>query len=55
MISGVHKPAEPTYAPQAAIKSLGSIAGKIVIDCMNPLGMESRRLVSGTADHSYAT
>jgi predicted dinucleotide-binding enzyme len=31
--------ATPWSAAQAAIKSLGSLAGKIVIDCMNPLGM----------------
>ena len=29
----------PWSAAEAAIKSLGSLAGKIVIDCMNPLGM----------------
>jgi hypothetical protein len=33
--------ATPWSAAQAAIKSLGSLAGKIVIDCMNPLGMGS--------------
>ena len=31
--------ATPWSAAQAAIKSLGSLADKIVIDCMNPLGM----------------
>src|SRR5262252_7042716 len=31
--------ATPWSAAAAAIKSLGSLAGKIVIDCMNPLGM----------------
>jgi len=31
--------ATPWSAAEAAIKSLGSLAGKIVIDCMNPLGM----------------
>ena len=31
--------ATPWSAVEAAIKSLGSLAGKIVIDCMNPLGM----------------
>jgi predicted dinucleotide-binding enzyme len=30
--------ATPWSAAEAAIKSLGSLAGKIVIDCMNPLG-----------------
>jgi predicted dinucleotide-binding enzyme len=36
-------------AAQAAIKSLGSLAGKIVIDCMNPLGTgpEGLHLVLG--------
>ena len=29
----------PWSATQAAVKSLGSLAGKIVIDCTNPLGM----------------
>jgi len=31
--------ATPWSAAEAAIKSLGSLAGTIVIDCMNPLGM----------------
>jgi len=31
--------ATPWSAAEAAIKSLGSLAGKIVIDCTNPLGM----------------
>lgn len=31
--------ATPWSAAEAAIKSLGSLVGKIVIDCMNPLGM----------------
>jgi predicted dinucleotide-binding enzyme len=31
--------ATPWSATEAAIKSLGSLAGKIVIDCTNPLGM----------------
>jgi len=31
--------ATPWPAAEAAIKSLGSLAGKVVIDCMNPLGM----------------
>ena len=31
--------ATPWSAAEAAIKSLGNLAGKIVIDCMNPLGM----------------
>jgi predicted dinucleotide-binding enzyme len=31
--------ATPWSAAEAAIKTLGSLAGKIVIDCMNPLGM----------------
>jgi 8-hydroxy-5-deazaflavin:NADPH oxidoreductase len=31
--------ATPWSAAEAAIKSLGSLRGKIVIDCMNPLGM----------------
>jgi 8-hydroxy-5-deazaflavin:NADPH oxidoreductase len=31
--------ATPWSATQAAVKSLGSLAGKIVIDCSNPLGM----------------
>jgi 8-hydroxy-5-deazaflavin:NADPH oxidoreductase len=31
--------ATPWSAAQAAVKSLGSLAGKIVIDCTNPLGM----------------
>jgi len=31
--------ATPWSAAEAAIKSLGSLAGKTVIDCMNPLGM----------------
>ena len=31
--------ATPWSAAEAAIKSLGSLMGKIVIDCMNPLGM----------------
>ena len=31
--------AAPWPAAEAAIKSLGSLAGKVVIDCMNPLGM----------------
>ena len=31
--------ATPWSATQAAVKSLGSLAGKIVIDCTNPLGM----------------
>ena len=31
--------ATPWSAAEAAIKSLGSLAGKVVIDCMNPLGM----------------
>src|SRR6266487_2237095 len=29
----------PWSATEAAVKSLGSLAGKIVIDCTNPLGM----------------
>ena len=31
--------ATPWSATEAAIRSLGSLAGKIVIDCTNPLGM----------------
>jgi hypothetical protein len=31
--------ATPWSTTQAAVKSLGSLAGKIVIDCTNPLGM----------------
>jgi predicted dinucleotide-binding enzyme len=31
--------ATPWSAAEAAIRSLGSLAGKIVIDCTNPLGM----------------
>jgi predicted dinucleotide-binding enzyme len=31
--------AAPWSATQAAVKGLGSLAGKIVIDCTNPLGM----------------
>ena len=31
--------ATPWSAAEAAIKGLGSLMGKIVIDCMNPLGM----------------
>jgi hypothetical protein len=31
--------ATPWSATEAAVKSLGSLAGKIVIDCTNPLGM----------------
>jgi predicted dinucleotide-binding enzyme len=31
--------ATPWSAAEAAVKSLGSLAGKTVIDCMNPLGM----------------
>ena len=31
--------ATPWSATQAAVKSLGSLVGKIVIDCTNPLGM----------------
>jgi len=31
--------ATPWPAAEAAIKSLGSLAGKVVIDCMNPLSM----------------
>jgi len=31
--------ATPWSATEAAIKSMGSLAGKIVIDCTNPLGM----------------
>ena len=31
--------ATPWSATQAAVKSLGSLAGKIVIDCTNPLGI----------------
>ena len=31
--------ATPWSAAEAAIKSLGSLAGKVVIDCMNPLSM----------------
>jgi 8-hydroxy-5-deazaflavin:NADPH oxidoreductase len=33
--------ATPWSATEAAVKSLGSLAGKIVIDCTNPLGMGS--------------
>src|SRR5262245_12620086 len=33
--------ATPWSATEAAIKSLGSLAGKTVIDCTNPLGMGS--------------
>ena len=36
--------ATPWSAAQAAIKSLGSLAGKIVIDCMNPLAIRNGRL-----------
>ena len=41
--------ATPWSATEAAIKSLGSLAGKIVIDCTNPLGMgpEGLQLVLG--------
>jgi len=31
--------ATPWPATEAAVKSLGSLAGKVVIDCTNPLGM----------------
>src|SRR5262249_1033392 len=31
--------ATPWSATQAAVKGLGSLAGKIIIDCTNPLGM----------------
>src|SRR5438105_12930769 len=31
--------ATPWSATEAAIKSIGSLAGKVVIDCTNPLGM----------------
>ena len=31
--------ATPWSTTQAAVKSLGSLAGKIIIDCTNPLGM----------------
>jgi 8-hydroxy-5-deazaflavin:NADPH oxidoreductase len=37
--AGVVVIATPWSAAEAAIKSLGSLAGKTVIDCMNPLGM----------------
>src|SRR5262249_45899026 len=42
--------ATPWSATEAAIKSLGSLAGKTVIDCTNPLGMGSDglQLVLGT-------
>jgi 8-hydroxy-5-deazaflavin:NADPH oxidoreductase len=33
--------ATPWPATEAAVKSLGSLAGKVVIDCTNPLGMGS--------------
>jgi 8-hydroxy-5-deazaflavin:NADPH oxidoreductase len=41
--------ATPWSAAEAAIKSLGSLAGKIVIDCMNPLcmGPDGLQLVLG--------
>jgi predicted dinucleotide-binding enzyme len=41
--------ATPWSAAEAAIKNLGSLNGKIVIDCMNPLGMgpDGLRLVLG--------
>src|SRR5215468_2527506 len=41
--------ATPWSAAEAALKSLDSLAGKIVIDCMNPLGMgpEGLQLVLG--------
>jgi predicted dinucleotide-binding enzyme len=29
----------PWHAAEAAVRDLGSLAGKVVIDCMNPLGM----------------
>jgi 8-hydroxy-5-deazaflavin:NADPH oxidoreductase len=41
--------ATPWSATEGAVKSLGSLAGKIVIDCTNPLGMgpDGLRLVLG--------
>ena len=43
--------ATPWSATEAAVKSLGSLAGKIVIDCTNPLGMgpDGLQLVLGFA------
>lgn len=34
--------ATPWSATEAVVKSLGSLAGKVVIDCTNPLGYGSR-------------
>jgi predicted dinucleotide-binding enzyme len=34
----------PWSAAEAAVKALGSLSGKIVIDCMNPLGMRDGKL-----------
>jgi 8-hydroxy-5-deazaflavin:NADPH oxidoreductase len=34
----------PWGAAEGAVKALGSLAGKIVIDCMNPLAMQNGRL-----------
>jgi predicted dinucleotide-binding enzyme len=34
----------PWSAAEQAVRSLGSLAGKVVIDCMNPLGMVDGRL-----------
>src|SRR5215831_1882929 len=35
----VKAPAEAVKAAEAAVMSLGTLAGKTVVDCMNPLGM----------------
>jgi predicted dinucleotide-binding enzyme len=34
----------PWNAAESAVRALGSLKGKIVIDCMNPLGMKDGRL-----------
>jgi predicted dinucleotide-binding enzyme len=39
--------ATPWPATEAAVKSLGDLSGKIVIDCTNPLGMDGLELVLG--------
>ena len=34
----------PWSAAETAVKALGSLAGRIVIDCMNPLAMQNGKL-----------
>lgn len=41
----------PWHAAEAAVKALGPLAGKTVIDCMNPLGMVDGSL-GLTVDHT---